>query len=79
VANLPGKTTGIADVLHDALAPMAGAVDLAFVYGSMAAGTEHAGSDIDLMILGDAGFAEVVHALVPAMASSPPLPTVRAI
>jgi hypothetical protein len=45
----------------------------------MAAGTEHAGSDIDLMILGDAGFAEVVHALVPAMASSPPLPTVRAI
>ena len=63
LANLLRKTAGIADVLRDALAPLAGAVELAFVYGSVAAGTEHAGSDIDLMVLGNAGFAEVVHAL----------------
>jgi len=45
------KTFGIVDVLKDVLAPLEH-VDYAFVYGSIAKGSEHAGSDIDLMLVG---------------------------
>jgi DNA-binding transcriptional ArsR family regulator len=46
------KTAGLADVLADALRPLAGKVQVAFVYGSMASGTEESDSDIDLMLIG---------------------------
>jgi len=45
------KTFGIVDVLKDALTSLEH-VDHAFVYGSIAKGSEHAGSDIDLMLVG---------------------------
>lgn len=61
--NLLKKTVGIVDVLREALAPVAGKVQVAFVYGSVARGDERAGSDLDLMIVGDVKFAEVVRAL----------------
>lgn len=64
--NILKKTTGIADVLRDALEPLADRVHAAFIYGSIARGDERAGSDLDLMILGEASFAEVVHALAGA-------------
>lgn len=57
------KTAGIADVLRDALEPIQPRVTLSFVYGSIARGDERAGSDLDLMVVGSAGFGEVVHAL----------------
>ena len=57
------KTLGLTDVLRLALAPLADRIERAFVFGSVASGKETAASDIDLMIIGDAGFAEVVHAL----------------
>jgi predicted nucleotidyltransferase len=57
------KTVGIVDVLREALAPVAGKVQAAFVYGSVARGDERAGSDLDLMIVGDVKFAEVIRAL----------------
>jgi len=60
------KTAGLADVLRDALAPLGKKVRLAFIYGSMAAGTEHTGSDVDLMVLGSASFAELARALADA-------------
>lgn len=47
------KTFGIAGVLRAALAPMEARIEQAFVFGSLAAGTAHAGSDIDLMIVAD--------------------------
>ena len=40
LAGLLRKTAGLADLLREALAPLGDAVALAFVYGSMAAGTE---------------------------------------
>jgi len=40
------KTFGAADVLRAALQPVWPLIDLAFVYGSLAKGTEHAGSDV---------------------------------
>jgi len=66
--NILKKTVGVADVLRDALAPLAGTIRTAFVYGSIARGDERAGSDLDVMIVGDVKFAEVVTALAPAQA-----------
>jgi len=45
------KTVGLAEPLRDALKPVASDIHAAFVYGSVAKATDHAGSDIDLMIL----------------------------
>ena len=64
--NILKKTVGVADVLREALAPLAARIRAAFVYGSIARGDERAGSDLDLMVIGDVKFAEVVAALAPA-------------
>lgn len=47
------KTVGLVEPLRVALAPHAGRIRAAFIYGSVANGTDRAGSDIDLMILSD--------------------------
>jgi len=54
------KTAGMHDVLRQALVPLADHIRLAFVYGSVARQEERASSDVDLMVVGDAGFKEVV-------------------
>ena len=46
------KTTGLADVLRQALQPLGEQVALALVFGSMASGSAHAGSDVDLLVVG---------------------------
>lgn len=68
LASILRKTSGLVDVLADALLPLEGAVDVAFVFGSMASGKAGAGSDVDVMVIGSAGFAEVVEALYPLQA-----------
>jgi predicted nucleotidyltransferase len=45
------KTSGIAEPLRDALAPLARKIDVALVYGSVARGEAHAGSDVDLLVV----------------------------
>jgi predicted nucleotidyltransferase/DNA-binding transcriptional ArsR family regulator len=62
------KTSGVADVLAQALAPVAPTLRVAFVFGSVAQGSEVAGSDIDLMLIGDVGFAQVLELLYPTQA-----------
>lgn len=47
------KTFGIGDVLRQALAEVAEQIRVAFVFGSVAKGTDTAGSDIDLMIISE--------------------------
>jgi predicted nucleotidyltransferase len=47
------KTTGLADVLREVLAPLAGQIVIAFVYGSMANGEATSASDVDLLVVGD--------------------------
>ena len=66
LAGLLRKTSGLADVLRDTLLPLGRKVKLAFVYGSVAAGAERAGSDIDLMVLGSAGFGDLARVLAGA-------------
>lgn len=63
------KTSGMADVLIQALAPVAPRLRLAFVFGSLAQGRETAGSDIDLMLIGGIAFREAVELLYPVQAT----------
>lgn len=60
------KTSGLADVLREALQPLERKIASAFVFGSIARGDERPGSDVDVMVVGRAGFADVVMALAPA-------------
>jgi len=48
---LISKTAGLAVPLRSALAPLAKQINAAFVYGSLAKGTDRAGSDVDLMVI----------------------------
>lgn len=64
--NMLLKTAGVADLLRAALAPLAERIEQAFIYGSVARGADTMGSDVDVMIIGDVGFGEVVAALHPA-------------
>lgn len=66
LASILRKTSGVADVLAAALAPAREQIRVAFVYGSLASGRERAGSDADLMIIGDLGFGDAVKLLHPA-------------
>ena len=47
------KTFGVGDLLRLAMAELAGQITAAFVYGSLAKGTDKAHSDIDVMIVSD--------------------------
>jgi predicted nucleotidyltransferase len=60
------KTTGVAAAIEAALAPLLDRVSTAFVFGSIARGEENRHSDVDLMVIGDASFAEVSRAVVAA-------------
>jgi predicted nucleotidyltransferase len=63
------KTVGLAEPLRKALEPVATRIDAAFVFGSVAGGTDTAGSDIDLMIVSDTlGYADVYPILEAASA-----------
>jgi len=53
------KTVGLADVIRDALGPLADRIQWAFIYGSVARSEEHSASDVDLMIIGQVGLADV--------------------
>lgn len=60
------KTSGLVDVLASALLPLASLIEHAFVFGSVASGKAGAGSDVDVMVIGSAGFSAVVEVLYPA-------------
>ena len=66
LASLLRKTSGLVDVLAEALLPLAPEIDAAFVFGSLASGKAQSGSDVDVMVIGSAGYAAVVAALYPA-------------
>lgn len=62
LAGILRKTTGLADVLREALAPLRRKVRVALIFGSVAQGKERVGSDIDVLVVGPISFASVVQA-----------------
>ena len=64
LAGLLRKTTGAADVIAHALSLLE--PPLALIFGSVAAGTETAASDVDVLVVTARSFVDVVRALHPA-------------
>ncbi len=69
LAGILRKTSALVDVLSEGLIPLAEQIDVAFVFGSMASGKANSASDIDLMVIGNAGFGDVVARLHPLQES----------
>ena len=69
LASIMRKTSGLTDVIANALASCAASIDVAFVFGSVARAQETAHSDIDVMIIGETSFGDVVRQLYPAQAT----------
>lgn len=66
LAAIVRKTFGLADPLRQALALLADAIHAAFVYGSVAKGSDTAASDIDLLLVSDTlTYGEAMAALHP--------------
>lgn len=66
LASILRKTSGLAEVLAEALSPLEKKIDTAFIFGSLASGKETAGSDIDVIIIGNIRFGDAVKALYSA-------------
>ena len=63
------KTFGMADVLRQGLLPMADKISVAFIYGSIAKGSDTAKSDIDVMVIGyNIDYPDVYSAFIPVEA-----------
>lgn len=63
LASMLRKTVGMADLLREALTPLEGKIRTAFLFGSAAQGREGPYSDIDLMVIGNVSFDDVVQAV----------------
>jgi predicted nucleotidyltransferase len=63
------KTSGLVDQIRRALLPLVDRIAVALVYGSAARGGLRAGSDVDLLVVGEASFGEVVSALAGAQSA----------
>ena len=57
------KTAGIGDVIRESLAPLRDRIALGLLYGSAARNALRNDSDVDLLVVGDVSFADVVAAL----------------
>ena len=60
------KTVAVVGVLRDVLREFADRIVVAFVFGSAARQELRKGSDVDLLVVSDVPFDEIVHALRPA-------------
>lgn len=69
LASILRKTSGLADVLVEALSSIKKNIALAFVFGSVARGEPQSNSDVDVMLVGSLGFADAVQVLHPAQAT----------
>lgn len=62
---LVSKTCGLPAQLTTALAPHAPNITFAAIYGSLAKGTSHARSDVDLLVVGDIDLQTILAAMAP--------------
>jgi len=61
--NIVRKTFGVADVIKQSLSSKAKKIRIAFIYGSVASGSDDRKSDIDVMVVGNISFGEIVDLL----------------
>ena len=59
------KTFGVSDVLRAGLSELSDRIVVAFFFGSLIRGGESVSSDVDIMVVGNVTFAEVVSAVGP--------------
>lgn len=57
------QTLGIIPALEESILQFADKIEFAFIYGSVATGTEHTLSDVDLIIIGEIGLADIASAV----------------
>lgn len=61
------KTFGLADIVRNALLPLAREITAAFIFGSIAKRSDTSASDIDVFVVSDKlGYQDVIAALLPA-------------
>ena len=63
LVHLLEKTVGIVPTLQDEFSHLAGRIQFAFIYGSVASSQEQTESDIDLMVVGEVGLADLTSTL----------------
>lgn len=60
------KTFGVAGEIKEALKPFNDKIELAFIYGSIAKGSDTKSSDVDLMLVGkDLSYSDIMEVLIP--------------
>jgi predicted nucleotidyltransferase len=69
LAGIMRKTSGLADVIAQAFLPVLSNVTVTFVFGSVAQAKETSNSDVDVMVIGNLSFAEVVRLLYPTQST----------
>lgn len=57
------KTVGIADVIRASLSDISGRIESAFIFGSIADGSESSRSDVDLFVIGDVSLGDMTQAI----------------
>lgn len=65
IQNLTVKTSGVVPLLREALEPVSDEISSAFIFGSVARSAEQAHSDVDLMIIGNAGLRQISALIAP--------------
>ena len=63
LASILRKTSGLVDVLANALSSVQHQISVAFVFGSVARGEQHTNSDVDVMLVGTLSFGDAVQCL----------------
>lgn len=63
LAGILRKTSGLVDVLAEALISVGHEISLAFIFGSVARGEQNSNSDVDIMLIGSISFGDAVQAL----------------
>ncbi len=62
LASILRKTSGLADVLAEALLPLQGEIEAAFVFGSVAKNRANQNSDVDVCVIGEVTYSDVINA-----------------
>ena len=66
LASILRKTSGLVEVLANALVSLAENIDVALIFGSMASSKESSARDVDLLVIGDVDFADVAKSIYPS-------------